>query len=360
MLDIITSNPSRAPNFAPRREPLLSPSNCFVRLLTAKVIASITRRSMEQVAAEWWPSDRLVGELIERAASAPAMTSVVGWAAELAQRVVVDSLAGLGPVSAGAQLLQLGTVLNFDGSARLTVPAFVVDATDAAWVAEGDPIPVQQNVFGAVALDPHKLGSIAVLTREMIESSNAEQLVGEALTRAAGLALDLALFDVNAGTAARPSGLRNGIATLTASTNGTLYEAALEDISALFGAVTAVGGVGPYAIIVSPGRAATLSMRFVEEVPNLFVLGTPAVGTAMIVVAAQALVTAISPSPDVEISKAATVVMNDVGTPVNAGTPGAPARSLWQSDSIAVKIRWPVTWALRDPRAVAWMTPVYK
>jgi hypothetical protein len=33
---------------------------------------------------------------------------------------------------------------------------------------------------------------------------------------------------------------------------------------------------------------------------------------------------------------------------------------LFQTDSIALKMRWPVTWALRDPRGVAWTTPNWK
>jgi hypothetical protein len=45
--------------------------------------------------------------------------------------------------------------------------------------------------------------------------------------------------------------------------------------------------------------------------------------------------------------------------PGDAGTMG-PERSVWQTDSVAVKVRWPVSWALRDPRGVAWLTPAWK
>ena len=44
-----------------------------------------------------WPSD-----LVLRAATAPAMTSAAGWAAELVQTLVADGLRALGPASAGA------------------------------------------------------------------------------------------------------------------------------------------------------------------------------------------------------------------------------------------------------------------
>jgi hypothetical protein len=42
------------------------------------------------------------------------------------------------------------------------------------------------------------------------------------------------------------------------------------------------------------------------------------------------------------------------------GVAAAPARSTWQTDSVAVKVRWPATWALRDPRGFAWLTPAWK
>lgn len=360
MLDTVRE--MRAPAFAPRREPLpLPPGNCFVRLLTAKVIASVTRRSLTDIAAAMWPQDRLVAEVIERAISNPAMTTTAGWAAELSQRVVMDMVDALGPVSAGAQLFRECLVASFDGAGQIAVPALVADVTDAAWVAEGDPIPVAQNATAAVVLSPHKIGTIAVLTREMIESSNAERLIADVLTRSAGLALDSALFDANASSAARPAGLRNGISTLTPSAITDFYQAAIEDVGNLMSAVGAVGGAGPYFLITSPGHVASMSMRFVDQVRGLTMLGSPAAGSLMIAVAAQAVAAAFSPNPDVESSKAATLVMNDVGTPVvTGGVTGAPARGLWQTDSIAVKIRWPATWALRDARGVAWTTPAYK
>jgi hypothetical protein len=33
---------------------------------------------------------------------------------------------------------------------------------------------------------------------------------------------------------------------------------------------------------------------------------------------------------------------------------------MWQTATVALKMRWPVTWALRDPRGLAWLTPNWK
>lgn len=334
----------------------LPQGNTLTRTLTARVIGTLTQMSPATVAKYMWPHDRVTTELLERAAVAPAMTSVAGWAAELAQRRVVDTLDALGEVSVGAQLMRSGMVLTFDGAGSLSIPGFIATVNDSAWVAEGQPIPVQQLVGPPGLIEPRKIASISVLTREMIESSNAEQLVGNTLIRAAGLALDAVLFDANPATAARPAGLRNGIATTTPSNNSDMFEAALEDIGALVTAVSVVGGAGPYILITNAGRAAAMGMRFIRET-ELLVLGTPVVGNDIIVVAASALASAISPEPDLETSKASTLVMDD--TPAAVGTAG-PGRSLFQTDSVAIKVRWPASWVLRDPRGVAWTSPSWK
>jgi hypothetical protein len=69
----------------------------------------------------------------------------------------------------------------------------------------------------------------------------------------------------------------------------------------------------------------------------------------------------LSPIADIETARAGELHMSDTPLPiVSGGAPASPARSLFQTDSIAIKMRWPVTWAARDPRAVAWTTPTWK
>ena len=60
-----------------------APGNAFVRLVTAKALAHLRRTSAIDVVDRLWPTDT-----ITRAASAPAMTTTVGWAAELVRRVI--------------------------------------------------------------------------------------------------------------------------------------------------------------------------------------------------------------------------------------------------------------------------------
>jgi len=330
--------------------------NLFTRMLTAKVIAGHRHCSIMSVIEEHWPSD-----MILKAASAPAMTTVTGWAAELVQRIIEDTLTALGPASTGARMLKNGLVLTFDGIGQISAPGFVASAANASFVAENAPIPVRQLNSAPCLLQPYKLATIAVLTREMIESSNAEKLVGDTLINSCGAALDAALFDSNAATTARPPGLRNGISASTPSSSTDPFGAVFEDVTTLVNAVSPVAGSGPVALICSPGRALMVRARFNENIDSpdqVPVYGSSAVGNDIVAVAPAALVAALSPGPIVETINAGTLHMDTapVADPGSTGT----HKSLFQTESVAIKMRWPVTWALRDVRGVAWLTPAWK
>jgi hypothetical protein len=346
-----------------RKELQIAPGNVFLRCLTARAIAALTRERPEEIAAQRWSSHKVLLEILTRAASAPAQIGVTGWAAELIRLVVMDSLEALGPASAGARLLKSCTVLTFDEGGLISAPGFVASAANAGFVGDGSPIPVRQLSDSTVQLQPHKLGVISVLTNEMILSSNAEALIGDTLLRSAAAALDLSLFDTNAATAVRPAGLRQGIAALTASSNTDAWTAYFEDAATLINAVATVGGKGPFAMIATPGRVTEMTLRSWggDDAPFELLSSSQLGADIMIAVAPDAVVAAIAPEPEIDVSTATALHMND--TPlaiVNGGAPAAPAKAMFQTDSVALKLRWPVTWALRDPRGVAWLTPAWK
>jgi HK97 family phage major capsid protein len=190
-------------------------------------------RNAYRVARAAWPGDRQTLDFVTRAASTPATTTGTGWAAEIAHTVVEDLLVSLGPASAGSELLRRGTVLTFDGAAKLSVPSLVAAATNAGFVGQLAPIPVRQlSVNAGASLEPHKFATIVTLSREMIDSSNAEQLVRLALVDSLAAALDVALFGTTAGDATRPPGLLYGVTPITAKTGGG-FSAVWADIAAV-------------------------------------------------------------------------------------------------------------------------------
>jgi hypothetical protein len=342
------------------REPDM-PGNLFTRSLTARTIASLQRRHHADVAGEMWPNDRALMQLVTRATSTSATTFTTGWAAELVHKLTADTLAAMGAASGAAEVMKQCLTLNWDGSGIIVAPGFVASSASGGFVKEGDPIPVRQLVSAAAQLFPYKLATIAALTREMADSANAEALISDALVRSAALALDAVFFSAAAAVAnTSPAGITNGISATTASTNTDLYEAFAEDVSNLINAVSAVGGNGPYILIANPGRIATITTHYIsfKDEEQFQLVASTAVGTAMMAIAPQALVAAISAEPEVQATDAATLVMDTA--PGAAGTTGSGEKEMWQTSSIAVKVRWPVSWALRDSRAVAWLTPTWK
>jgi hypothetical protein len=346
------------------REPQSTTGNLCTRALTARTLASIHRMPIAEVIGELWPNDKALLQLVTRATSAPATTFTTGWAAELVNRVTADVISALGAASGAARCLRYSLVLDWNGRAgQISAPGFVAVAGNSGFVKEGDPIPVRQLTSGTALLNPYKLATIAALSREMAESGNAEALISDALVRATGLALDAAFFDANAAVAnTRPAGIRNGIATSTASVSADPFGAFFEDMATLLNAVGAVAGNGPVVLVAGLGRIATASARFgsikAEGTDAVIIpVVSSAVGNDIIAIAPQAIVAALSADPDVETANAATLVMDTAPGP--AGVAG-PERGVFQTESLAIKCRWPVSWALRDSRAVAWLTPAWK
>jgi hypothetical protein len=341
-------------------EPVIN-GNLFKRSLTVRAIASLRRMRMADVAVQMFPHDQALMTLVTRASSSPAMSSVTGWAAELVRKIVVDTLDALGAASGAADVLQRSLVLEWNGAGAISAPTFVAAAGNSGFVKEGDPIPVRQLSAAPVSLAPFKLATIAALTRELAEGSNAEAAISDALIRSTGLALDAVFFGSGAATAAQPAGIRNGIATSTASVSTDPFGAFFEDMATLANAVGAVAGKGPIFIVASFGRVVSASGRFPgkdEASAPVIPIASSAVGNDILAIAPQGIVAALSAEPDVEAVNASTLVMDTA--PGAAGLTGAGEKEMWQTDSIALKCRWPVSWALRDARAVAWLTPAWK
>jgi hypothetical protein len=338
----------------------LPPGNLFLRLLTARTIATYARCSVADVAERMWPNDRILSALIAtRGVPATAMTNVSGWAAELAHKIVYDLVEALGAASSAIDVMQEGVLLDWDGAGQISVPAFTASANNSGFVQEGQPIPVRQLANTAAPISPFKVASIAVLTREMMESSNAERLISDAIVRSSGLAIDAVFFSAAAATAAAPAGIRNGIAATAASTSTDLgFNAVFEDVAALMNGVGTVGGRGPFALVMGAGHGVTIQGRFSGAKDQFSVHWSSAVGSDMIAIAPKAIAAAVSPEPDIEVTNAATLVMDTA--PGAAGTTGTGEKAMWQTDSLAIKIRWPVSWVVRNTAGVAWLTPAWK
>jgi hypothetical protein len=297
-------------------------------------------------------------ELLAGAASAPASTSGPGWADTLGH-VVPAYLANLVPFSAGADLLGRALQIDFAGARTITLPMVVAPLAD--FVAEMAAIPVVDGTSSTQpSLSPFKFAVIIVLTREMVEYSPAEALVRDALLQSSGPALDRRLFDANPGILnTRPPGLLNGIAALTPSGAVSKTDAMQADLETLIAAVSPVAGNSDIVVIAAPAQAVSIAVRTFGSFQFPVLRSSALAAGTVIAIAVRALASASGAAPEIDTTTAASLHMSD--TPlaiVDGGAPAAPVKAIFQDDALGLRLRWPLSWTVRDARAVAWMANV--
>jgi len=306
--------------------------------------------------AKFWPNDVTASYLVKAASSPATLTSTTTTA--LTRTIIADFLAALGPQSAGAQLLEKGLQLNFDGNAAISLPSFVADINSVSFVQEGAPVPVRQFAITTPVpqLVPRKLALLSSLTNEMLASSNAEAFVRDVMLRDCALGLDKFLFDSTAGDAVRPAGLRYNIAATTASNAADFHEAMVADIATLTAVVAQVGS--NIALVCSPARAILTQLR-AQGATLPPVLGSAAINaTDLIAVCVDALASATDAAPEISASREAASVHMDTAPAEIVSSPGVvayPVASVFQTDRSLLKLRFNADWVLRDSRAVAWL-----
>jgi hypothetical protein len=296
-------------------------------------------------------SSDAAGGLVLRSPTSPLKTSDATSLAQLALHFTTS----LQPVSAAAQVFGRSLSVSFGQAAQVSVPGITLPL--AAWLAEAGPIPVQQGTTttGAV-LNPYKLAMILTLTGELYRSSNAEAVFRQTLVESAGATLDSVFFSSAAGVAnQQPAGILNGISSLTPTAPGQASMAA--DIGQIATALGTVSGSGLPVLVASPAQAMTLAITALH--PGLVYSSNALPAKTIVGLIPEAVATSIE-APRIELAASGSLVMaapaSDVVT--SPGVVGAPQRSLFQTDTVALRFVLPVTWARRSNSAVAWLTNV--
>jgi hypothetical protein len=179
------------------------------------------------------------------------------------------------------------------------------------------------------------------------------------LVEAAALGVDAVLFSANAGTADAPAGLLNGVSPVTASTATVLSDAMAQDLANIGAAVARVAGKN-VAFIAAPEQA--LAIALFAPMFAYPVLATKALAKGTVIaVATSALVSAFDPVPAIEASREATVHWDDSAPAEIVGSGGAvaqPVGTVFQSDSVLLRMRMLAAWALRSTNAIAFVQNV--
>jgi hypothetical protein len=110
----------------------------------------------------------------------------------------------------------------------------------------------------------------------------------------------------------------------------------------------------------SSGELTFLASRVAVQVPYRILTSSSLAARTVIAIAANAVASAVDGLPRIDASSEATVHYNTTPADIVSvgGVAAAPVGSIFQTDSIALKMRWPVSWLLRDVRGLAWMANV--
>lgn len=356
------------------REP--KPEDLIVRAAVCNVLAFATGKDPIRIMEERY-RDHEATQIVVRAAVAGATTTQSGWAAELVETAMGAFMESLRPVAVYPRLAALGTSLSFGpGRAAIKLPARSASPSiSGSFVAESAPIPVRRLGLTSVTLSPHKMGVISVFSREIARLSNPaiEGLLRQEIQADTALTIDTLLLDAAAGSATRPAGLTNGVASLTESTAGG-YQAILEDIQTLAAPFDAANAGRTLVLLMNPAQARLLKMtpgpnasgfgwaeQFLSEFTVISSTTIPS-GNVYMVDAAD-FATAAGDAPEFDVSEQTVLHMEDT-SPAHisaAGTPNivaAPAQSMFQTAQIALRMILDITWAMRRTGMVQWMDDV--
>ncbi len=370
----------QVPAFLQHKRKDVKPADYAFRAATVGLLAHITKQPREQILRERYGDDestRIVTNMMLRAASVPATTTLTGWAVELVSEVVLDLLDVIVPDSVYRALASRGAKFTFGQNGVVTLPARSATPTIAgSFVAEGGAIPVRQAAFASVSLTPKKMAVISTFTREIMEHSTPqiEALIRQIMQEDTSATLDSILLDATVASTTRPAGLRYGVANTNIVTGGGVA-AIVGDIKAMMQALATNKALRDPVWIMNPvDRVAALlatnadgEFIFRGELTQGTLGGFPVItsenvtsGMVLLVNAAD-FFSATGDEPRFDVSDQATLHMEDTSPTaiVSGGTAASGAvRSLFQTDSLAIRMVLPINWAMRRTGGVSWSESV--
>ena len=342
----------------------------------ARVVAKANGNLMdaERIAKAMYPEDKTL-ETVIKAAVAGGSTTDTAWAKPL---VNTTNYAG-----DFIEFLRPQTILGKFGSGgipglrRVPFNIKIVSQTSGAvanWVGEGKGKPLTKWGYGNVTLGMTKLAAICALTDELVRTSDpaADTLARDELARAIIAKMDSTFVGNAAATTASPAGILNGVTPITASASTDAYTALQADVKAIFGAYIAAGMTPADGVwIMSSTAALKLSMlqnplgQSVYPAMNMTggtFAGLPvivsdyvAAGTVILVNASDVFL-ADDGSVQIDMSREASLEMNDAPTQDGVAGTGAAMVSMFQANMVAIRAERYVSWAKRRAAAVQAVT----
>lgn len=339
----------------------------FTRLVIAKTLARIDDVSAVGIAQQRWgqSNPKLVETIREAVAGGGTQTG--DWGAELVslERYTGDFI----------EYLYSRTV--FDKLPLREVPANITiagqdGASTGYWVGEHQSIPVTKADFLSVELKRLKVAALAVISKELLRdaSPSAERLVRDALVNASAQKVDSTFLGTGAGnTGVSPAGILNGVVAKNSA--GSDVEGVIADVKALYEPFLAANNSDGLYFVTTQGLSKALGL--LQNVMGNFafpgisanggtLLGDPLVAGGNV---GQGHMILLKPSDiykigdkgvEVSLSTEAAIQMdNNPDGETDTPTAHTGVVSMFQTDSVALKVVRPLNYAKRRASAVAYI-----
>jgi hypothetical protein len=344
----------------------------YVRAVIARALAhmdGIGGRTPAQIAQERWGKTNPTLVQVIKSGVAGGGSDSGEWGAELVQADArytgdfIDYLYGM---------------TLFDKLPLRAVPANVtIKGQDGAaagfWVGQSKGIPVTTADYSTVSLTPLKVGAIAVMSKELVRDSSpaAEALVRDALVQASAQKVDSTFFSTSAvSSGVSPAGILNGVGGH--NSHGSTIDGVIADVRQLYAIFQSFKNASGLAFVTDPSTAKALSLMqnalgqfaFPGITQNGGTLLGDTVYTGDNVTAGHFIL--MKPSDiyrigdsgvSVSVTDVATIEQDTApqgasDTPVAAS---ATLSSLWQTESIGIKVVRSVNFAKRRSHAVQYI-----
>jgi len=340
----------------------------YTRIVIAKTLARLEGISAIGIAKHrWGQSNPLLVDVV-RAAVEGGGTGTGEWGAELAEadtRYTGDFI----------EYLYGQTV--YDQLPLRVVPANIVikgqdGAATAYWVGESKSIPVTKVDFMDVELKYKKVAALAVVSKELLRESSpsAEMLVRDALVQASSQRVDQTFLGSGGASDSTPAGILNGVVGISSA--GSDGDGVREDLKALRAAFINAKNSGGQQLVMHPGLADAIGLLTnalgQAEFPDITAEGgslrrTPVktgdnVNPNHLIMLKPSDIWKIGDrGVEVSLSTEASIEMDNAPTGAS-DTPVANTSlvSMFQTESVALKVVRPLNFAKRRTSAVAYIS----
>lgn len=354
----------------------LEPGIGFARVARTKAVSKQHNVPLTQVAQSLYPHDETLNQHFAKAAVSAANSSDAGWAGNLildGGAYFADFVEFLRARSIVGQISDRLRRLPFDTQV-------LVQGTGgaASWTAEGDAKPLTEWTYSKAKLEPLKVAAIAAATKEMLNraSASGDALIRDELTRSVNAAIDGTFVSTSAAVSGEsPAGIRNGVAALTVTGDGSIDGIrcdAAAMLKELVGDNLSVSGafwVMPETVAIDLATAITPlgAPAFPGMTPTggTF-MGLPAFASQYVPVSSAGSVVMLIKGDEIflgdeggiqiAMSDQASLLMDSAPTMDSTTPTAAQLVSMFQTNSVAFLVERFINWQKRRAQAVVWAT----